>query len=241
MLNFTEMTVQFPVELTLFVIILMALIPIVSTLIVILSWYYTTSTLPSHPKKPRHVLITGGSKGLGLGIAQELVAQGTSVTIAARGKEALDRSLQELKSLVPKDRKDVFVQGWTVDASDFNQVVGMLKKCNASPAGPLDWIIANAGTSLPGFMASTLPCSSSTGLVRQQMQANYLTAATMAEAMIALAKEGSADSQDSVVGIDRPHLYKLPQRLVLVGSVLSLMSFIGYSAYSGSYAKSRSS
>jgi NAD(P)-dependent dehydrogenase (short-subunit alcohol dehydrogenase family) len=38
----------------------------------------------------KHVLVTGGSRGLGLGMVEALVAQGARVTVVARGAEALD-------------------------------------------------------------------------------------------------------------------------------------------------------
>lgn len=44
----------------------------------------------------RTVLVTGGSRGLGLLIARELVAQGARVAIGARDEETLDRARQDL-------------------------------------------------------------------------------------------------------------------------------------------------
>jgi 3-oxoacyl-[acyl-carrier protein] reductase len=44
----------------------------------------------------KHVLITGGSKGIGKGIAKAFLAEGASVAIAARGKESLQAAKQEL-------------------------------------------------------------------------------------------------------------------------------------------------
>lgn len=44
-----------------------------------------------------HVLITGGSKGLGLALARLCVARGCSVTIVARNQKDLDEALAQLK------------------------------------------------------------------------------------------------------------------------------------------------
>ena len=38
----------------------------------------------------KNVLVTGGSRGLGLGLVEALVAHGASVTVVARGAEAID-------------------------------------------------------------------------------------------------------------------------------------------------------
>ncbi|RVB83558.1 SDR family NAD(P)-dependent oxidoreductase, partial [Mesorhizobium sp. M7A.F.Ca.CA.002.04.1.1] len=38
----------------------------------------------------KEIVVTGGSRGLGLGLVEALVEQGASVTVVARGVEALD-------------------------------------------------------------------------------------------------------------------------------------------------------
>jgi NAD(P)-dependent dehydrogenase (short-subunit alcohol dehydrogenase family) len=40
--------------------------------------------------KDKIVVVTGGSRGLGLGLVEALVEQGARVTVVARGKDALD-------------------------------------------------------------------------------------------------------------------------------------------------------
>ena len=40
--------------------------------------------------KDKTVVVTGGSRGLGLGLVEALVAQGAKVTVVARGADALD-------------------------------------------------------------------------------------------------------------------------------------------------------
>jgi NAD(P)-dependent dehydrogenase (short-subunit alcohol dehydrogenase family) len=47
----------------------------------------------------RSVLITGGSRGLGLVVARELAAEGARLTLAARDKAELERARKELDSL----------------------------------------------------------------------------------------------------------------------------------------------
>src|SRR5262245_52994674 len=46
----------------------------------------------------KSILITGGSRGLGLLVARELAAQGAIVTIAARDAAELDRARDDLVS-----------------------------------------------------------------------------------------------------------------------------------------------
>ena len=40
--------------------------------------------------KDKSVIVTGGSRGLGLGLVEALVERGARVTVVARGTEALD-------------------------------------------------------------------------------------------------------------------------------------------------------
>src|SRR3972149_2323219 len=47
--------------------------------------------------KGRTAVISGGSKGIGKAIAKGLVAEGVNVVLLARGKEALDQAVDEIK------------------------------------------------------------------------------------------------------------------------------------------------
>ncbi|MFI5386974.1 MAG: SDR family NAD(P)-dependent oxidoreductase [Fimbriimonadales bacterium] len=49
----------------------------------------------------RVAVVTGASKGIGRAVADELVASGVKVVISARGKEGLDRAVEELQLISP--------------------------------------------------------------------------------------------------------------------------------------------
>ena len=46
----------------------------------------------------RAAIVTGGSKGLGYAIAMRFAQSGADVAIAARGREALDKAVKEIKA-----------------------------------------------------------------------------------------------------------------------------------------------
>ena len=53
-------------------------------------------------------LVTGGSRGIGLAIARDLLSRGAAVMIAARKQAALDAAAAELRALSP----DADVEAW---------------------------------------------------------------------------------------------------------------------------------
>jgi len=83
-------------------------------------------------------LITGGSRGLGLALAEELAAQGCRLAICARDAEELERAAEKLHS------QGTQVLTIVCDVTDREQVAAMLRQVIAH-YGALDLLIANAG------------------------------------------------------------------------------------------------
>lgn len=85
------------------------------------------------------VLITGGSRGLGLVLARQLTKEGARVAMCARDREELDRAAGDLAGL-----------GHTpltipCDLAESDQVKEMIARIE-SQRGPIDVLINNAGT-----------------------------------------------------------------------------------------------
>ena len=83
----------------------------------------------------KSVIITGGSKGIGRGIATVFARQGAKVTITARGEEALKLAAAEI---------DGDVRYELCDVSDWASVQSMVANVIKTHGG-LDVICANAG------------------------------------------------------------------------------------------------
>lgn len=83
----------------------------------------------------KSVIVTGGSKGIGRGIATVFARQGAKVTIAARSEADLKKAAAEIQG-------DVRVE--TCDVSDWDSVSRMVDSA-AEAQGGLDVICANAG------------------------------------------------------------------------------------------------
>ncbi len=84
-------------------------------------------------------LVSGGSKGLGRAIAGELAAEGVQVVIAARGREALDKAVAEIRKLGGE------ASGVVADMAD-EQAINQAVAFATQAYGPPDIAIANLDT-----------------------------------------------------------------------------------------------
>ena len=84
-------------------------------------------------------LITGGSKGIGYGIAASLLKEGVNVAITSRHQEAADAAVQQLSQTGPGK-----VIGIVADVRDFDSQKNAVAKI-LEAFGRLDVLVANAG------------------------------------------------------------------------------------------------
>ena len=88
----------------------------------------------------RHALVTGGSRGIGLSIAQRLLAMGARVTLAGRSVKSLEEAVRQLVNL-----GDVaFVSGDISVRADVDVIFLKAKE----GFGPVDILVNNAGQAL---------------------------------------------------------------------------------------------
>jgi len=110
----------------------------------------------------RNVIVTGGSRGLGLGIARKLIASGFSVIVVARkeGAEFIGAKA-ELELMHPGALHFV-----ACDLADLEGIPAMVKKLRKE-FGPLYGLVNNAGMSTDGVLALT-----STSKIEQVVRLN---------------------------------------------------------------------
>lgn len=110
----------------------------------------------------RNVIVTGGSRGLGLGIARKLIASGFSVIVVARKESAeLIAAKAELELMHPGALHFV-----ACDLADLEGIPAMVKKLRKE-FGPLYGLVNNAGMSTDGVLALT-----STSKIEQVVRLN---------------------------------------------------------------------
>jgi 3-oxoacyl-[acyl-carrier protein] reductase len=91
----------------------------------------------------RRALVTGGSKGIGLGIAAELATEGADVAICSRHGDELEQAAAQLRAT----GRTVHAQ--VADVTDPSQVEDLVTR-SATALGGLDILVNNAGGAHPG-------------------------------------------------------------------------------------------
>lgn len=86
----------------------------------------------------KHVLITGGSRGIGLACAREFAAEGCKLSLIGRSREPMDQALAELKAAGAQ------VSGHCADLTDPEAAARAVAAAEAD-LGPLDVLVNSAG------------------------------------------------------------------------------------------------
>ena len=88
--------------------------------------------------KERTVLITGGSRGLGLVMAREFVREGARVAVCARDPDELERAARDL---LERGATVLTVRCDVTDRDDVERMVGQVRE----RLGRIDVLVNNAG------------------------------------------------------------------------------------------------
>jgi 3-oxoacyl-[acyl-carrier protein] reductase len=91
--------------------------------------------------KGKTAVITGGSRGIGKAIATRLAENGVNLVLAARGQEALDKTVKELK-----DKYKVSVVGVSCDVAKLDDLRKLVDTANKQ-FKQIDILVNNAGVS----------------------------------------------------------------------------------------------
>lgn len=172
--------------------------------------FYMMSRKPRAKMSGRHVVVTGGSSGIGLWAAMECARLGANVTIVARNVKLLEKAKEQL--LGYKCRKDQRIEYRSVDlAKSYESVENAFKEIEQTSGQPIFMLINCAGMAICGTVEDTSPEDA-----RLLMDVNYF--ATFFPTRYVLAKMKAAGE-----GI-----------IVITASQAALVGLYGYGAYAAS-------
>ncbi|EME31991.1 3-dehydrosphinganine reductase [Galdieria sulphuraria] len=159
--------------------------------------------------KGEHVLITGGTSGIGLEFAKLCLLHGCYVTVVGRSATRLEEALKVLRDL-SKRLKGKEPIGYLFDVAEANSCESLLAQAEQKQ-GPIFLLICCAGSCVPGYFEEMDP-----NVFESQMRSNYLSAVYPVQSAFKRMKE-----------LRRGHI-------VLTSSIGGLLGVFGYSAYSPS-------
>ncbi len=148
-----------------------------------------------------HVLVTGGSSGIGLATARLAIDRGARVSLIARRIDVLDEAAQSLRAA------GGHVSVAAADVADAAQV-GIATTALTAALGPVDVVICSAGQARPGYFEQLDP-----DLFHQMMDVNYFGTVNVVRAVVPAMIERR---RGSIVG---------------VSSAAGLVGVFGYTAY----------
>ncbi|CDF32484.1 3-ketodihydrosphingosine reductase [Chondrus crispus] len=158
----------------------------------------------------KHVVITGGSSGIGKELAGILVGAGASVTLVARNMTRLQNAAKELappdESLATAARVNIA----SADCSDAKAVDKMVDDVE-SQFGPIDILVNSAGTAVGGYFEDLSPET-----FEFMMKANYFAQLYPTHAVF------------------KRMTHRRAGQIVLISSMAGQIGIIGHSAYSPS-------
>lgn len=150
---------------------------------------------PSFNLSGKRALVTGASRGIGLGGAMALAEAGAHVIMAARNKDEIEKAAEKIR------KAGFSAEGISLDVLDFAAVE---KACNNH--GPIDVLFNNAGTNQPTPFTEVTPENFDL-ITDLNLKAAFFVAQAVAKNMIKHKRSGSiihtSSQMGHVGGIDR--------------------------------------
>lgn len=156
----------------------------------------------------QHAIVTGGSSGIGLAIAQRLAAQGANVSIIARTPEKLATAKLQIEGR--RRSSDQQVLTFAADVAQREQAEEAIRQSIAQLGSP-DWLVTCAGVARPGEFQE-IPIE----VFEQTMAVNYFGSLYCIRAALPSMEQ-------------RRHGH-----VVCISSGAGLVGLYGYTAYSAS-------
>ncbi|KAI1805956.1 NAD(P)-binding protein [Daldinia bambusicola] len=186
------------------------------------------------PVEGRTILITGGSRGLGLSAARQLAEKGANVIIVARNEAKLQEGVAFISqgARTPESQRFHHIAADVTTSAECARVVAESIEWNNG--SPPDIVWCCSGSAYPTLYIDTPPEQFQT-----MMDSNYFSCAYMAHAVLNAWLRSNPDGASSETPAE-PKAAPLPARhIIFTGSFVSFYSFAGFTPYSPSKAAIR--
>ncbi|KIW94346.1 uncharacterized protein Z519_05662 [Cladophialophora bantiana CBS 173.52] len=185
------------------------------------------STKNHFPVEGLTAVVTGGSQGLGLAIAQELSARGANVAIVAQNVPKLETAVKTLQSRAKTVQKQKFLH-LSYDLRVPESAPRILEEVKTWNNGEApDLIFCCAGHCYPSFFADA-PVDQ----LKDQMDTVYWSSAWMAHAAINMWKTPSSSPKAANHNKNKSTPPKPTRHIIFTCSTLAFFPVAGYSPYS---------
>ena len=131
------------------VVVLFAILVFLIIWVLIANWFNGPLTDLTHSMKGKVVVITGGSRGIGLETTKDLLRQGATVIMGSRDENQANKALESIQNNTHKSRC-VFMHLDLTDYDNINKFVEEIK----NKFGKIDILINNAGSCFQNFTLS---------------------------------------------------------------------------------------
>eukprot|EP01100_Stratorugosa_tubuloviscum_P010197 TRINITY_DN4357_c0_g1_i1.p1 TRINITY_DN4357_c0_g1~~TRINITY_DN4357_c0_g1_i1.p1 ORF type:complete len:347 (+),score=163.42 TRINITY_DN4357_c0_g1_i1:65-1042(+) len=189
------------------ILILFILFIIFAIVLIIIQFLFVQKGPKGFNPKNKHIIITGGSSGIGLSTAILFAKRGANITILARDIQKLNSAIETLNSFKCVENQKFL--SFSVDVSNWQQVENAINLACEQNSNRIDVLICSAGIARPGRFLE-LPIEQ----FEQQMKTNYIGSVYSVRASVPFMKQQKSG------------------RIILISSMAGLVGLFGYTAYS---------
>ncbi|HSV18139.1 MAG TPA: SDR family oxidoreductase [Casimicrobiaceae bacterium] len=143
----------------------------------------------------RTALVTGGSRGLGLQIAEALVEQGARVALVARRADELDAALTHLRERYGASDGVALA----CDLADADAIAPLVERA-VTVLGPLDILVNNAGTTW-GAATTDMPLAAWRKVIDLNLTATFLVTQEVGRRCMVPRRRGKIVNIASILGL----------------------------------------
>lgn len=153
----------------------------------------------------RHIIVTGGSSGIGFEVARQLAVKGNNVSIIARNPQMLERACENLRRSAPNS-----IFSASADVTRPDELIAAIGACQKN-FGPCDVLITSAGIVEPAFFDQLHPAQ-----FQAQMDTNFFGTVNAVRAVYSDMKARRSGS------------------IMMISSAAAFIGIPGYTAYCAS-------